>query len=260
MVSTMGLVIEACFSPLIYSMCAGCHFSSAKLLCAKAEYLLCLICMVSALFPRLDCLWHIYLSTNCLSTWWDIPFGKMDVVLHRSASRLKHSWFLTECFFPRILCAFGCKANCTTSVRLAKKSLMLSEICAWTCGFASSEQLESSPCPRTLCRAVGALRVLVVRISQWCWWALAVLAAVSTGTFLLQWSSSALACLPLVSHSQFPKAFHPPGTLWLLWDLHPTFCLADFWVFPPVTVAATLIFWLNVVSELCFFLFTVNIL
>lgn len=145
MVSTMSLIIEACFKPLICSMYAGCHFSSAKLLYARAEYLLLLICMVSALFPRLDCLWHIYLSTNCLSTWWDIPFGKMDMVLHCSASRLQHLWFLTECFFHRILCAFGCKANCTIDVRLAKKLLVLSEVCTWGCGFAATEQLESCP-------------------------------------------------------------------------------------------------------------------
>lgn len=187
MVSTVRLVIEACFSPLNYSMYAGCHFSSAELLYAKAEYLLLLICMVSALFPRLDCLWHIYLLTNCLSAWWDIPFGKRNAVLHCSASRLQHLAFWTECFFHRFLSVFGCEASGTTNVELAKKLLVLNEVCTWGCVFAASEQLESSPCPKTFCSAVGALCVLVVRISEWCWWALAVLAAESTGTFLLQW-------------------------------------------------------------------------
>lgn len=216
MVSTMRLVIEACFNPLIYSMYAGCHFSSAKLLYAKAEYLLLLICMVSALFPRLDCLWHIYLSTNCLSAWWDIPFGKRDTVLRCSASRLQHLAFFTECFFHRFLCAFGCKAASTTNMKLAKKLLVLNDVCTWGCGFADSEQLESSPCPKTFCSAVGALHVLFVWISGWCWWALAVLAAESTLTFLLQWEFlHCHVCLWCYTAS-FPKLFilqgHPDSS------------------------------------------------
>lgn len=205
MVSTVRLVIEACFRPLIYSMYAGCHFSSAKLLCAKAECLLLLICMVSAL--RLDCLWRTYLSTNCLSMWWDFPFGKMDTALHCSASSLQHLWFLTGCFFHRLLGAFGWKASGTTNVKLAKKLLMLSEVCTWGCGFASSEQLESSPCPKTFCSAVGALHVLFVQISRWCWWALAVLAAESTGTFLLQWKFLHWHIFLWCHIASFPKLF-----------------------------------------------------
>lgn len=210
MVSTMRLVIEACFSALIYSMYAGCHFSSAKLLYAKAEYLLFLICMASALFPRLDCLWHIYLSTNCLSTWWDIPFGKMDAVLHCSASRLQHLWFLTECFFHRLLCAFGSKARGTTNVKLAKKLLVLNEVYMgmWLCSFRTIRILSLS---QDFCSAAGALHVLVVWISWWCWCALAVLAAENTGTFLLQWKCRHWHVCLWSHTASFPKLFFLQG-------------------------------------------------
>lgn len=58
-VSAMGLLIETFFQSsqlrmpgLVYSMYAGCHFSSAKLFYAKPEYPVVLICMVSSLFLR----------------------------------------------------------------------------------------------------------------------------------------------------------------------------------------------------------------